>query len=247
MHPTQELPSIPNFTMKTLVKRIPQIKAAIFGVVFMSSGFLSDAAAQVVIYSQDFTGGPSALAGTTSTTGGGTWVGNGIVRLDGITAGDGADSLAFTPQSGFIYDLTATISITSPDPWIGVGFLESNATYGFLGSQITPTALRTTGWQIWPPGFNSTNLTTSNDVLVQLDTTAAQWTAAMFQGDTQIGSTYTYATNPTINWVGFVSEGASSGTVSAFELTVVPEPSTWALLAMGLMTILFFRHRRQAA
>jgi hypothetical protein len=233
--------------MKTLVKRIPQIKAAIFGVVFMSSGFLSDAAAQVVIYSQDFTGGPSALAGTTSTTGGGTWVGNGIVRLDGITAGAGADSLAFTPQSGFVYNLTATISITSADPWIGVGFLESNATYGFLGSQITPTALRTTGWQIWPPGFNSTNLTTSDDVLVQLDTTGAQWTAAVFQGDTQIGSTYTYATNPTINWVGFVSEGASSGTVSAFELTVVPEPSTWALLAMGLMTILFFRCRRRQA
>jgi hypothetical protein len=234
--------------MKTLVKRIPQIKAAIFGVVFMSSGFLSDAAAQVVIYSQDFTGGPSALAGTTSTTGGGTWVGNGIVRLDGITAGAGADSLAFTPQNGFVYNLTATINVTAANgSWIGVGFLESNGTYGFFGSQTTPTALRDTGWQIWPPGFNSTNLTTSNDVLVQLDTTAAQWTAAMFQGDTQIGSTYTYATNPTINWVGFVAEGPAVGSVSAFELTVVPEPSTWALLAMGLMTILFFRHRRQAA
>lgn len=239
-------PSNLNFTMKTLVKRIPQIKIAIFGVVLMSSGFLSDAAAQVVIYSQDFTGGPSPLAGTTSTTGGGTWVGNGIVRLDGITAGAGADSLAFTPQSGFVYNLTATISITSPDPWIGVGFLESNGTYGFFGSQITPTALRTADWQIWPQAVNASSLI-SNDILVQLDTTGAQWTAAMFQGDTQIGSTYTYATNPTINWVGFVSDGASSGSVSAFELTVVPEPSTWALLAMGLMTILFFRCRRRQA
>jgi hypothetical protein len=232
--------------MKALSKQIPKTKVAVLVVLFMTNAFSSGIASSTVIYSQDFTGGTNPLVGTTSTTGGGTWVGSGIVTLDGTTGGDGADSLAFTPQSGFIYNLTATISITSPDPWIGVGFLESNGTYGFFGSQITPTALRTADWQIWPQGVNANSLI-SNDILVQLDTTGAQWTAAMFQGDTQIGSTYTYATNPTINWVGFVSDGASSGSVSAFELTVVPEPSTWALLAMGLMTILFFRCRRRQA
>ena len=232
--------------MKALSKQMPKTKVAVLVVLFMTNAFSSGIASSTVIYSQDFTGGTNPLVGTTSTTGGGTWVGSGIVTLDGITAGDGADSLAFNPQSGFIYDLTATISITSPDPWIGVGFLESNGTYGFFGSQTTPTALRTADWQIWPQGVNANSLI-SNDILVQLDTTGAQWTAAMFQGDTQIGSTYTYATNPTINWVGFVSDGASSGSVSAFELTVVPEPSTWALLAMGLMTILFFRCRRRQA
>ena len=64
-----------------------------------------------------------------------------------------------------------------------------------------------------------------------------------------MGSTYTYATaNPTINYVGFVMEGATTGVtgnVNAFQLTAVPEPSTYALLvAGGVGSLLTFRRRR---
>jgi hypothetical protein len=70
----------------------------------------------------------------------------------------------------------------------------------------------------------------------------------MYQGGTQIGSTYTYNTaNPTINFVGFVSEGTAVGNVSAFQLTqAVPEPSTYALVVGGLATLLLIRRRVQA-
>jgi hypothetical protein len=190
-----------------------------------------------VIYSQTFAASPP-IVGTTSTTGGGTWAGINIIDLNGNTTGvDGAVSLPFTPQSGFIYDLTATIDVTAANgSWVGVGFLESNNdAYGFLGSPTKPIALRTSGWQTWAgPAENYTQ--TSNEVLIRLDTTGALWTVAMYQGGVQMGITFTYATNPIINHVGFVSEGMAVGSVSAFQLTAVsnsPTFATWASTNAG--------------
>jgi hypothetical protein len=184
----------------------------------------------VIIYSQIF----GSLVGTIPTTGSGTWAGTNIINLSGnSTAVDGAVSLSFTPQSGFIYDLTATINVTGAyGTWLGVGFLESNSMYGFFGSQTTPTALRTDVWQIWPQAFSASSLT-SNEVLVRLDTTGAQWKTAMYQGGVQIGSTFTYATNPTINHVGFVSTGDAVRNVSAFKLTASSTFATWATTNAG--------------
>ena len=184
---------------------------------FESNSTLSYA---TVIYQQNFTGGNTPIVGTTSTTGGGTWAGANLINLDGnSTAGDGAISLPFTPQSGFVYELTATINVTGANgTWLGVGFLETNSLYGFFGAKTTPTALRTADWQIWPQAFNA-NVLTSNEVLVRLDTTEALWKTAMYQGGDQIGSTYTYMDgNPTINYVGFVSTGDAVRNVSAFQL-----------------------------
>ena len=51
-----------------------------------------------------------------------------------------------------------------------------------------------------------------------------------------MGDTYTYTTNPTINHVGFVSEGTAVGSVSAFQLTAVsnsPTFATWASTNAG--------------
>ena len=200
------------------------------------SSFKLRATAATVIYNQTFNGGTSALVGTTptTTTDATTWAGDNILKRNGAVAGGwGAVSLAFTPTRGFVYDLTATIDRTSGD-WIGVGFLERNELYGFDGSPNTPTALRTTDWQIYPQALNA-NVLTSNEVLVRLDTTGALWTVAMYQGGVQIGTTHTYTTNPTINWVGFQSHGAE-GTVSAFKLTAVPSSptfATWAITNAG--------------
>jgi hypothetical protein len=230
--------------MKNLTIKAMRKKPAWFGILALTATLSCGNAFAAVIYSQTFTGGTGALAGTTSTTGGGTWAGTNIINLNGITTGaDGAVSLAFTPQSGFVYDITATINVTAAnDSWLGVGFLENNDAYGFLGSPKTPTALRTGGWQTWAgPGANYTQ--TSNDVLIRLDTTASQWTASMYQGGTQMGSTYTYTSgNPTINYVGFVTEGTAVGSVSAFQLTAVPEPTAALLGTLGMLALL--RRRR---
>jgi hypothetical protein len=216
--------------MKTIAK---YVSAGILAVLLGGDAIAED------IYSQTFAASPP-IVGTTSTTGGGTWAGSNIIDLNGNTTGvDGAVSLPFTPQSGFVYELTATIDVTAANgSWVGVGFLESNNAYGFFGAPTTPTALRTSGWQTFAgPGANYTQ--TSNEVLIRLDTTGAQWTVAMFQGGIQMGSTFTYATNPTINHVGFVSEGTAVGSVSAFQLTAVsnsPTFATWASTNAGGQT-----------
>jgi hypothetical protein len=218
------------------------LNGAVLGALILIEGTSKVSAA--VIYSQTFTGGTGALVNTTPTTGDGTWTGDGILNRDGaVVAGSGADSLAFTPTSGLVYELTATINTTS-GAWIGVGFLQSNTTYGFLVEIKTPTLLNTAvKWQAWPEGVNY--IKTSNDVLIRLDTTGAQWTTSMYQGGIQMGSTYTYNSgNPTINYVGIVSEGGT-GTVSAFQLTAIPEPSACSLVLGGVMSLLLIRRWRK--
>ena len=230
--------------MKTIAKHV---SAGILSVLLLIAG--TGKASAAVIYSQTFTGGTGALAGTTSTTGNGTWTPDiaisSVVNRNGITTAQyGSISLAFTPQSGFVYDLTATINVTAANSsWLGVAFLQDNNPYGFFGTKTTPAALRTDRWQIWPQAANY-NLS-SNDVLVRLDTTAAQWTVAHFQGGVQMGDTYTYTSgNPTINWVGIVTEGTAVGSVSAFQLSAVPEPSTYAMLLGGILNLSLIRRRR---
>ena len=61
-------------------------------------------------------------------------------------------------------------------------------------------------------------------------------------------STYTYTSgNPTITYVGFVEDILDiTGNVSAFQLTAVPEPSTYAMALAGLACggYSLFRRRR---
>ena len=215
----------------TMNKLAKYLNAAVLGALIVIEG--TSKASAAVIYSQTFNGGPGGLATTTPTTGAGTWTGDNIISRNGeLDGGWGAISLAFTPTSGLLYELTATISSQYWGSWIGVGFLPDNSLYGW--SPNNPVVLRTeTGWGTPPQAGIASML--SNDVLIRLDTTASQWTAAFFQGGTQIGTTYTYATNPTINRVGFVSDG-SGGTVSAFSLTTVsnsPTFATWATTNAG--------------
>jgi hypothetical protein len=232
--------------MNKLAKYLP---AAALGALLLIGG--TSKASAATIYSQTFTGGTGPLVGTSVTTGDGIWTGANIINLNGNTTGTpGAVSLDFTPSSGFVYDLTATINLTGAvGAWAGVGFLQDNGEYGFLSTPRTPTALRTDRWQVWAgPGANYT--ATSNDILIRLDTTGAQWTAAFFQGGVQMGDTYTYTGgNPTINYVGFVNaDGTAVRNVSAFQLTAqaVPEPSTYALVLGGIATLLLIRRRVQA-
>jgi hypothetical protein len=225
--------------MNKLAKYLP---AAALGALLLIGG--TSKASAATIYSQTFTGGTNPLVGTRVTTGDGIWTGANIIDRNGNTTGTpGAVSLDFTPSSGFVYDLTATINLTGAvGAWAGVGFLQDNGEYGFFGTQTTPTALRTDRWQVWAgPGANYT--ATSNDILIRLDTTADHWTTSMYQGGTQMDSTFTYTTNPTITRVGFVSEGTAVGSVSAFQLTAVPEPTAALLGTLGISPVAHPLHR----
>jgi hypothetical protein len=230
--------------MNKLAKYLP---AAALGALLLIGG--TSKASAATIYSQTFTGGTNPLVGTSVTTGDGIWTGANIIDRNGNSTGiGGALSLDFTPESGYVYDLSATINLTGAvGTWEGVGFLTSNSEYGFLGAKNTPTALRTDRWQFWPQGVNAN--VGSNDILIRLDTTGAQWTTTFFQGGVQWTDTYTYiGGNPTINYVGFVNaDGTAVRNVSAFQLTqAVPEPSTYALVLGGIVTLLLIRRRVQA-
>ena len=246
-------PAMPYLKFVTEFNSSNQIKKQITMNTIKSFGILALFACAVttshaaVIYNQVFTGSNTTLAGTTSTVGGGTWTGANLINLNGnTTATAGAVSLAFTPQSGFIYDLTATINVTAANSsWLGLAFNSNNTTYGWFSQN--PAALRNAGWQIWPQSQNFSQ--TSDNILLRLDTTAAQWTTSQFQGGIQIGTTFTYApaANPTIAFVSLVSEGLAVGSVSAFELTAIPEPSTSVLLGLGAASVLFGLRRRKLA
>ena len=228
--------------MKTIAKHV---SAGILSVLLLIVG---TGKASAVIYSQDFPLNGNPLLGTTSTVGGGTWTGNNLFNIAGYTTGSsGAIALAFTPVSGKIYDLTATINIANAnESWIGAGFLSTiNDAYGFTGSPNSSAAIRNGGaWTTFPGGGNGI---TSTDLRIRLDTTGAQWVSSFYQGGVQMGSAYTYTTgNPTINYVGFVSEGTAVGSVSAFQLTV-PEPSTYAMVLGGLLNLSLIRRRRVRA
>ena len=232
--------------------RLPRVvlsvgMAALFGSLAVSAHailLLGSNVSAAEIYSQTFTGGTSTLAGTTSTTGGGTWTGRNILDLNGNTyrfANGGHVALPFTPSNGFVYDLSATINVTAAQNWLGVGFLRTNNTYTYEMAALR----RTGGWENYPVGNASL---TSSDVLIRLDTRGAQWTTSFFQGGVQMGSTYTYTSgNPTITYVGFVEDILDiTGNVSAFQLTAVPEPSTYAMALAGLACggYSLFRRRR---
>lgn len=230
--------------MKTIAKHV---SAGILSVLLLIVG--TGKASAAVIYSQDFPLNGNPLLGTTSTVGGGTWSGNNLFNIAGYTTGSsGAIALAFTPVSGKIYDLTATINIANAnESWIGAGFLSTiDDAYGFTGSPNSSAAIRNGGaWTTFPGGGNGI---TSTDLRIRLDTTGAQWVTSFYQGGVQMGSAYTYTSgNPTINYVGFVSEGTAVGSVSAFQLTAIPEPSTYAMVLGGLLNLSLIRRRRVRA
>jgi hypothetical protein len=238
-------------TMKTLLGKTPKTTLALFGALLMTTSLLGSKASASVIYSQDFPLDGNPLLGTTSTVGGGTWSGSNLFNIAGYTTGDGgAIALAFTPQSGLLYELTATINIgNANDSWIGAGFLGSiSDAYGFFGTPDTSAAIRNgDAWTTFP---GTTTGITSALLRIRLDTTEAQWKTSYFQGDDQIGSTHTYALGalPTINYVGFVNEtGVAVGSVSSFQLTAIPEPSTYALFLGGITTLLLIRRQRVQA
>jgi hypothetical protein len=83
------------------------------------------------------------------------------------------------------------------------------------------------------------------------DWAQTEWTAnrMFFNGDSglDLGLTWAQVIDPT---VGFNSGGGTyfdwNGTTNTLALVTIPEPSTWALITIGLTAMIVFRRRRRA-
>lgn len=189
-----------------------------------------------ILYSNDFNGGlwsiggmpltaANSLIGGTNTT----WTDalgvndTGRLQASGVSATTLGDSwlLPFTPQTGYVYTLTAAVTLPGyPGSWIGLGFAQiipTNATAGRFGD------ISSYAWDIMTAGgtqnlqafmgpgnsggaFINTNnfypalpATLTNTIV--LDTTGSNWTAA-FYVDGVLGGSTNFTTTPPIGAIG---------------------------------------------
>lgn len=197
-----------------------------------------------------------------------------VLAGGGVPNGRSAMQLPFTPVAGTRYQLTVAlgpVSATDNNQWIGTGFSTAlNNADGASGLWAFGAGINGVSWLIlrnpatggqfdafagpataagiggsWAGGNPLA-------VRVLLDTTDAAWTTSLFVtaaninggNETQLGATYTYAVNPTINAVGFTKGDLVNGSVSHFRLEVIPEPSAASLLALGALALGYGRRRR---
>ncbi|MCX7424977.1 MAG: PEP-CTERM sorting domain-containing protein [Planctomycetia bacterium] len=186
------------------------------------------------------------------------------------TATQASAWLPFTPQNGLVYtysfDFQKLRSCGNTQNWLAAGFLNSPDDPGlpwFNYASGPGVAERrdysNLGWTYLDAG-NAGNVDIPPGTLpggnkqpvhftIVLDTSNAAWTASFTVTDAD--GTYTrgpvaYATNPTITALGF-GNGGAGGIVNNFQLTglAVPEPSTLALLASGLLGLLAYAWRKR--
>jgi hypothetical protein len=150
---------------------------------------------------------------------------SGSLQANGLDNTTLADSwlLPFTPQSGHIYLLTATVTFTSdPGNWVALGFSQNNPTNLSTGARFADSAVngydfiiaRAPGaneqWFSGPHATPAAGLASSNAVnalgtwtmQMVLNTLGNQWTAACFVNGTQFGTNFTFTSNPPIAGVG---------------------------------------------
>ena len=171
--------------------------------------------------------------------------------------------LPFTPANGLVYTLSADLNTSATTNfWEALGFSDNNNTgtnsfHVIPGNTVGPWLLQTGNGTspdstfLGPgtsgqndPTVASSNTGYANYAIVLNTINPTAWTVAFHRnGSLMPGTTtYTYVTNPTINYVGF-GNSQILGNVDNFMLTVVPEPSGILSLIMGLGFIGTLRRR----
>lgn len=206
--------------------------------------------AQSTIYSQTFSGGATTINGTAPTVantyaGGSssalwsyTGTSNLFLMANGTLDGNsGSALLNFTPQAGFYYTLTASVTLPSEmhGQWIAMGFTLLDPT-GQDGahSRFADTTVRGSPWMLARTGgesqgsaytmdqyFSAVGGTTIDSenladtagtyaFTLDLNTSGAQWTTTAYIDGTQMGSLYTYSSIPAIVAAGLGSSAIGS-------------------------------------
>jgi hypothetical protein len=225
-------------------------------------------ASAAVIYQDNFnrTGDLNGSASPTIAEQGVTWISSNWTT-DGTSAtlasGGWLGLLDFTPTVGSTYTLTATLNPTfsavgNNTEWFVLGFTDRSATDNWFNGNTTASAgYRINGETFAFNGpatggslgsFGTYTAGTPQTISVILDAknaSSALWTTEVkVNGATMISPTALGFT-PTINYVG-IGSGGAGGFIDDFSLTVVPEPSTYALVLGGIATLLLIRRRIQA-
>lgn len=144
---------------------------------------------------------------------------NGTVNT---AAGDSV-LLPFTPENGYIYTLTASVTFTgNPGSWVGAGFAENYWYPGSGNSQFNQSGVNGYDWAILTestgnvqyfagpsgtgPIFNQNSFFTAgtgtHTLTLTLNTTGAQWVISCSVDGNPAGSSYTYTTQPDITAFG---------------------------------------------
>jgi len=216
--------------------------------------------------------GASLDVGAATWTAGTDWYDDGVAATTVAGSANGqAAWLPFTPANGVIYTATATILNDQPN-WIGFGFLptapaggdwtvtdfsvrHSNAPgYGWMlnrnstgNDQEGFLGGGTAGGQPW--NGDNADPTVPVNISIVLDTTGANWSVEWFiNGASKSTASFGVAGNPGIGGIGFSHDRNSAanggGVLSFFELTQVPEPSTFALMGLSGLALGVWRRRK---
>lgn len=241
----------------------------VFSVFSVTVSFAASGLAAQIIYSDNFDG-TGDLDGTAPDIRPGTEVWNSTItyKADGTINGSLDQSsnalLPFTPQEGNIYQLS--MDLTSSTDWVGVIFTDDDNPgrpwFNF-------TEYHGVGWLDpsgeggFRPGDGSANsfsytgldAAAASTITVELDATDAlseNWTMRFSVTDNNGNSESSIAltANSPSNYAnitnfGMTVNGPGSGVVSRFELSIIPEPSAYALgIGAFLLGIAFVRRRR---
>jgi len=261
------------------------LNALLTGMAMMTCCSIGRAQTQTIYYNDFTTGnnstGIGGLAPTLSSGFAGgfnsaTWnvVSNSataFMHTDGtVGANQNSVLLPFTPQAGYLYTLSATITFSgAPGNWVSLGFSQFNPVNSAT-PRFTDNAVTGYDWMIAndAAGNNeqffagaknspSTGIGGSQGLMsgagtfilsLNLDTIGSQWSIAAFINGTQLGTNFLYSANPTIGAVGL---GQNTLTAPGnlqwdnFELTATPapEPSMLALGGVGAAMFALFRRK----
>ena len=246
------------------MKTANRIKTSIVVAGLITGIAIGSAQAQLVIqYSDNFSGdAEDNLHGTTpdTTTGGATWSAHENWKADGsiadATEGEHNAYLPFSPETGWIYTLTVTLDKPTKE-FAAFGFTEGNAgvtssgSFFGAGNNANPWFFYRSSGEINARAFPATGgsddiggYTGTQTLSIVLDTTETLWSVAWFDGvDSDPVHTWDYTENPTINWVGMGRQRGAGANLSSFELSVIPEPSTSALIGVVALGLVAFRRR----
>lgn len=218
------------------------------GFVLMAIVLAGAAGASTVIYQENFDGPADTLLNGRAPSiapAGVTWVAGDDFKADGSVVWDGVPFggsayLPFSPQDGYIYELTAYVDMTQSDTgndWIAMGFTELNTVpnsrffndngernprYWMLSRVAGATLNDQTFVGPGTGGGQEAPTRSANDLKIVLNTTAATWTVSWYF-DGSLARTVEVAEGDKglLNYVA-LSTNRTTGTISSFKLAGIP-------------------------